>query len=60
LFVNLKTIVFINPGSMLSASAIGWQRNSSSLITINSKDASSGDDTNSLLNKATIEIRVYS
>jgi hypothetical protein len=60
LFVNSKTIVFINPGYMPSASVIGWERNSSSIITINSKDTLSGDDTNGLLDGATIEIRVYS
>ena len=65
LFTNQKTIVFINPGFMSSgfvntAVSVGWERNSSSTITIKSKNASNGTDTNDLIFTATIEIRVYS
>jgi hypothetical protein len=61
LFDDLKTIVFINPGYIGAGPVtMGWERNSSSTITLSSKDASTGADANGLIYKATIEIRVYS
>jgi hypothetical protein len=63
-WTNNKTIVFINPGFMPSGFlntgiALGWERNSSSTITIKSKNTSTGADANDLIFKASIEIRVY-
>jgi hypothetical protein len=64
-WTNNKTVVFLNPGFMPTGVgvdagvALGWERNSSSQITLKSKKTSNDTDTNGLIFKATIEIRVY-
>lgn len=57
-FTNNKTVVFITPGFIGTNFTVGWERNSSSLITIHVRD-SAGNYVDSLLNKATVEVRVY-
>jgi hypothetical protein len=61
LFDDLKTIVFINPGYIGAGPVtMGWERNSDSIITLSSKNTTTGADANGLIFRATIEIRVYS
>jgi hypothetical protein len=57
-WVNNKTIVFINPGYIPQGFTVGWERNSSSAITIHVRD-SAGNYTDGLLFKASVEVRVY-
>lgn len=60
LFTDQKTIVLATAGFMgVGPVIIGWYRNADSIITITSKNTSTGADENSLIYKATIEIRVY-
>lgn len=65
-WTNLKTAVILTPGYMPTGFgvdagvALGWQRTSSSVIQLKSKKTSDDTDTNDLINKATIEIRIYS
>lgn len=64
-WVNNKTVVFLNPGIMPTGVgvdagvALGWERNSSSQITLKSKKTSDDADTDGLIDNATIEIRIY-
>jgi len=57
-WVNNKTIVFINHGYIPQGFTVGWERNSSSAITIHVRD-SAGNYTDDLLFKASVEVRVY-
>lgn len=60
LFTDQKTIVLATAGFMGAGPVIiGWERNADTIITITSKNASTGADQNSLIYRATIEIRVY-
>lgn len=58
-WTNQKTVVFFSTGYMSSPSSIGWQRNSSTQITLTSKNSTTGADENGLIWIATIEIRIY-
>lgn len=64
-WINNKTVVFLNPGYMASGGGVdagvslGWERFSSSVLRIKSKKTSDDTDTNGLIFKATLEIRVY-
>jgi len=64
-WTNNKIAVFLTPGYMPTGFGVnagvslGWERNSSSQITLKSKKTSTDTDTNDLLFKATIEIRIY-
>lgn len=61
LFTDQKTIVLATAGFMGAGPVIiGWERNADTILTINSKNASTAADENSLIYRATIEIRVYS
>lgn len=57
-WTNNKTIVFVNPGYIPQGFTVGWERNSSSTITIHVRDAA-GNYTDGLLFKASVEVRVY-
>lgn len=57
-WTNNKTIVFVNPGYLPQGFTVGWERNSSSTITIHVRDTA-GNYTNGLLFKASVEVRVY-
>jgi len=60
LFTDQKTVVLATVGFMGTEPVIiGWERNADSIITITSKNASTGADENGLIYRATIEIRVY-
>jgi len=64
-WTNLKTVLLLTPGIMPTGGgvdagvALGWERTSSSVIQLKSKKTSDNADTDSLISKATIEIRIY-
>ena len=54
-----KVIVFVNPGYQAIAHTIGWERSSTTLLSLYTVNSTNNTFTNSLLNKASIEIRIY-
>lgn len=58
-WITNKTIIFMNNGYMPTGVCLGWERNSSSTITLTSKNSTTGVDANNLLFASVIEIRIY-